>query len=441
MRWLFISHCLVSAYDSRTRSDHFILASFFLTYSLVCASSIVTHAIDLIIIMLTVLYFTCCHERLFTNSNIEFISSERRCSIYLRCCVGCCSIFTCCLFGGRKAVGGDYANFSLLLANYVNGSGALDVAPSDIAVGLTMLKLVRKRDRLKTTHRLLKERSKISNEERVSSQNNKLNNENIDENENGIEVVGIVNENKETEIPSTPTLSTVPSEEIKEESKILSNAHPADINLINEGAHFMIYAQAAYTMVAYMLEHQVTGLASLTCRILCNWFTFDSSHRKESIEGDDIFHSEYTAFKAVSKLPDEDIIYANFIDDMTEIPYMIVLDHEWKSVVLTIRGTITLESIVTDINVARHDLTNLGEECGFDSEGLYCHTGMLTTTEWLYRDLKKHEMLTKVLAENRSYKLRIIGHSLGAGVAAILSVLLRPKYPDLRCLAFSPPGK
>merc|ERR1711957_244727 len=75
-----------------------------------------------------------------------------------------------------------------------------------------------------------------------------------------------------------------------------------------------------------------------------------------------------------------------------------------------------------------------------DGDGLYCHTGMLASTEWLYRDMKRHGKLNKILAEYEGYKLRIIGHSLGAGVAAILSVLLRPKYPNLRCLAFSPPG-
>ena len=43
-------------------------------------------------------------------------------------------------------------------------------------------------------------------------------------------------------------------------------------------------------------------------------------------------------------------------------------------------------------------------------------------------------------AEFKNYRLRITGHSLGAGCAAILSLLLKPKYPNLRCLAFSPPG-
>lgn len=55
--------------------------------------------------------------------------------------------------------------------------------------------------------------------------------------------------------------------------------------------------------------------------------------------------------------------------------------------------------------------------------------------------LHRHGKLDALLTgDYKDYRLRIIGHSLGAGVASILSVLLRPKYPLLRCLAFSPPG-
>jgi sn1-specific diacylglycerol lipase len=42
--------------------------------------------------------------------------------------------------------------------------------------------------------------------------------------------------------------------------------------------------------------------------------------------------------------------------------------------------------------------------------------------------------------ELKEYKLLITGHSLGAGCAAVLSLLLRSEYPSLRCLAFSVPG-
>ena len=38
-------------------------------------------------------------------------------------------------------------------------------------------------------------------------------------------------------------------------------------------------------------------------------------------------------------------------------------------------------------------------------------------------------------------KLVVTGHSLGAGAAALLTILLKPKYPDVTCFAFAPPGE
>ena len=42
--------------------------------------------------------------------------------------------------------------------------------------------------------------------------------------------------------------------------------------------------------------------------------------------------------------------------------------------------------------------------------------------------------------EYRNYRLVVVGHSLGAGCAAMLSVMLRPAHPNLRCLAFAVPS-
>lgn len=39
-----------------------------------------------------------------------------------------------------------------------------------------------------------------------------------------------------------------------------------------------------------------------------------------------------------------------------------------------------------------------------------------------------------------AYRLVLVGHSLGAGTASILSILMHSMYPDLQCYAFSPPG-
>ena len=42
--------------------------------------------------------------------------------------------------------------------------------------------------------------------------------------------------------------------------------------------------------------------------------------------------------------------------------------------------------------------------------------------------------------ETGKYELVLVGHSLGAGTAAILAILLKADYPTLHCYAYSPPG-
>jgi len=38
------------------------------------------------------------------------------------------------------------------------------------------------------------------------------------------------------------------------------------------------------------------------------------------------------------------------------------------------------------------------------------------------------------------YRVVTVGHSLAAGVAALVAVLLRHEYPTIHCYAYSPPG-
>lgn len=40
----------------------------------------------------------------------------------------------------------------------------------------------------------------------------------------------------------------------------------------------------------------------------------------------------------------------------------------------------------------------------------------------------------------QGYELVIVGHSLGAGAASVLSLMLKSEYPNLNCYAFSPPS-
>ena len=47
---------------------------------------------------------------------------------------------------------------------------------------------------------------------------------------------------------------------------------------------------------------------------------------------------------------------------------------------------------------------------------------------------------TPLTRSSKGYSLRVVGHSLGAGAAILLSLMLKRDFPALRCLAYGTPG-
>ena len=67
-----------------------------------------------------------------------------------------------------------------------------------------------------------------------------------------------------------------------------------------------------------------------------------------SINGDVCCGLHATALLAQANLDDSELAYAHFGNSIVENPYCIVVDHRWKSVVLSVRGTLSLEDCITD---------------------------------------------------------------------------------------------
>ncbi len=42
--------------------------------------------------------------------------------------------------------------------------------------------------------------------------------------------------------------------------------------------------------------------------------------------------------------------------------------------------------------------------------------------------------------ETHKFGIVCVGHSLGAGTATILAIMLKQEFPNTRCFAYSPPG-
>lgn len=119
-------------------------------------------------------------------------------------------------------------------------------------------------------------------------------------------------------------------------------------------------------------------------------------------------------------------------------PYMIYIDHDHREIVLAIRG----------LNLAKgsHYKILLNNKLGkrmFD--GGFVHHGLLKSAIWLLN--QEGETLRRLWLENgKNYSMVFAGHSLGAGVASLLTVVVvnhRDKLggiprSSIRCYAVAP---
>jgi len=66
-----------------------------------------------------------------------------------------------------------------------------------------------------------------------------------------------------------------------------------------------------------------------------------------------------------------------------------MVDEGVKKIILAVRGTLSLDDMVADLQYNPVSLEKTGKICGFNGEGHYCHSGFLTRAKWLYNDIKK----------------------------------------------------
>lgn len=70
---------------------------------------------------------------------------------------------------------------------------------------------------------------------------------------------------------------------------------------------------------------------------------------------------------------------------------------------------------------------------------------MIQAAEYIRDKLRDENLLQKALNHNpergtNDFGLVLVGHSLGAGTASILAILMKQEYADLECYSYSPPG-
>ncbi|NWR63457.1 DGLB lipase, partial [Bucorvus abyssinicus] len=201
-----------------------------------------------------------------------------------------------------------------------------------------------------------------------------------------------------------------------------------DIELEN-AAHYMLFAAAAYGWPYYIYTNPFTALCKLSGDCCGNRPT-DSD-----ITGSDRHNFHFGSILKITGLQYRDFIHISFHNKIYEIPFFVALDHKKEAIVVAVRGTLSFEDILTDLSADCEDLT-LEDVL----ENGFVHKGITQAANYIYRKLINDGILNQAFTIAPEYKLMIVGHSLGGGTASILAIMLRNSFPTLRCYAFSPPG-
>lgn len=191
-----------------------------------------------------------------------------------------------------------------------------------------------------------------------------------------------------------------------------------------------------------------------------------------------------------------DLLYVSYTStSLGLLPYLVLLHRETSQICISIRGTVGLADLVTDLlsnpmDIDRDYLPEYVLQKQGDI-GSYAHAGVSSSAVAVYEDLvsngfvdalisqrqhgdmaqndgsldlesqptqmeltrleslrdddvvglsvlRAQSMITEALASG--WKVLLTGHSLGAAVASIISLTLYDRIPHLKCLCFNPPG-
>lgn len=217
-----------------------------------------------------------------------------------------------------------------------------------------------------------------------------------------------------------------------------------DRNIFRDCLHYSKYALGIYSWPLYVYMNPFCGLCRLYSRLHCGGCCCCGKSCGNHCRGGGVVYNNVVkdnhcfcyleGLKQVTGLTDSDIIYISFDNEIYKVPFMVCLDHQMRSVVIAFRGTLSFPDIVTDLTASMRPMELP------DSPNFLVHKGMLKTVTKVIKKLEDENILEQAFSKVDNYNLVLTGHSLGAGCACILSILLREKYPTLQCFCYSPTG-
>ncbi|MBA0797434.1 hypothetical protein Gohar_008137 [Gossypium harknessii] len=182
--------------------------------------------------------------------------------------------------------------------------------------------------------------------------------------------------------------------------------------------------------------------------------------RRPTLDGDNWLRGHAAAFINFLNLPSEVLRRGRVRQKKCEAAYFVVVLHELRTVVIAVRGTETPEDLIIDGLGRERSLTEVDLDGLINSSFIhpsikkrvkssfphFGHSGIVETARDLYTQIEGYpgdesqsggfvSSLLGVGCECEGYNLRVVGHSLGGSIAALLGI--RVWFPLFDILLFA----
>ena len=138
-------------------------------------------------------------------------------------------------------------------------------------------------------------------------------------------------------------------------TRYLSLNNLEELSLVVNTVHYMHYAMAAYGWPIYIFQNKTVPVCKavfmLTTSMACCCLPCCTAKKDEGavLLSDNCCSCNMAALKQVLAQKNCDLVYATFHVDVGETPFFIGVDYEKKAVVISIRGTLSMQvKMVTD---------------------------------------------------------------------------------------------
>jgi sn1-specific diacylglycerol lipase len=204
-------------------------------------------------------------------------------------------------------------------------------------------------------------------------------------------------------------LSGVP---INENTHFLALHDPNDYEHFKLCSYYMYFALGAYGWPMYLVNNKSAACQlclSLRCCLMC-------CGRKLSAEviEDNCCSCNYAALnKMLKSVGETEIIYATYHVDIGETPFFVAIDYSKQKIIISIRGTLSMEDLLTDLK-AEDTILPLNPP----KEDWSAHKGMVQAAVYIQNKLKEENLIERALNHNparntQNFKFVLVGHSLG----------------------------